>query len=55
MRFKIEITETLQKVIEVKAPSLNDAIIKVAAKYENGEIILNEEDYKGYTINEYKE
>ncbi len=55
MRFKIEITETLQRVVEVKAPSLNDAIIKVAGMYQDGEIILNEEDYKGYKINEYKE
>lgn len=54
-KFKIEITETLQKVVEVKAESLTEAITKVAVDYGGGEIVLGAEDFKEYKIGEYKE
>ena len=51
--FNIEIEETLQKVVQVKADSLNEAINKVEEKYKNEEYILNEDDFKGVDFNEY--
>ena len=55
MKYKVEITETLQKVIEVEAKSLSDAITKVATDYDDGEIVLDAMDFVGYGINEFKE
>lgn len=54
-KFNIEITETLQKVVEVEAESLTEAITKVAVDYGGGEIVLEAEDFKEYKIGEYKE
>ena len=39
--YKIEITETLQKTIEVEADNIKDALHKVTKKYENEEAILD--------------
>lgn len=43
--YKIEITETLQKQIEVEASSKEEAIKKAKEQYQNQEIVLNENDY----------
>ena len=51
--YNIEIEETLQKVVQIKANSLSEAIDKVEEKYRNEEYILNEEDFKGVEFNEY--
>lgn len=51
--FNIEIEETLQKVVQVKANSLNEAINKVQEKYRNEEYVLNEDDFKGVEFSEY--
>jgi L-lactate utilization protein LutC len=42
--YKIEITETLQRVIEVEAASLDDAIIEIRKQYQDEEIILDSGD-----------
>lgn len=55
MKFKIEIRETLQKVVEVDADSLTDAITAVGQDYSIGEIVLDDMDFIGYEINEFKE
>lgn len=55
MKYKVEITETLQKVIEIEAESLTKAIMKVAADYKYGEIVLDSMDFVGYEIKEFKE
>jgi len=44
-KFKIEIKETLSRVIEVESDSLEDAIIKAKEKYNNEEVILSFEDF----------
>ena len=41
MKYKIEITETLQKIVEVEAKTLTDAIIKIGKDYHGGEVELN--------------
>lgn len=51
--FKIEITETLQKVIEVSAYSLYEALEIIKNKYNNEEIVLDSNDYIDTVIEEY--
>ena len=53
--YKIEIEEILQKVVEVKANSLDEAFDIVQNKYNNQEYILDYEDYKGVEFREYKD
>ena len=45
MKYKIEITEILQKTIEVDADDLESAILMVKEKYKNSEIILDDTSY----------
>ena len=53
--YEIEIEETLQKVVKVKANSLDEAIDIVEEKYRNQEYILDSEDFKGVEFSEYKD
>lgn len=43
--YKIEITETLQRQIEVEASSKEEALKKIKEQYQNQEIVVNENDY----------
>lgn len=43
--YKIEITETLQRQIEVEASSKEEALKKIKEQHQNQEIVLNENDY----------
>ena len=45
MKYQVEITETLQKTVEVEAESERDAISKVEDKYYNNEIELDTSDF----------
>lgn len=45
MKIKVEITEILQRTVEVDAEDLKDAINKVEELYKNEEIILDYSDY----------
>ena len=42
---KVEITETLQRTVEVKAENGRDAIEKVKDMYRNEDIVLSSEDF----------
>ena len=55
MKYKIEITETFQKVVEIEADSYEKAFRKVWNDYLDGNIVLAADDYKGFDIAEYKE
>lgn len=44
-KYKVEITETLQRIIEVQAQSAKDAIELIRQKYKKEEIVLSENDY----------
>ena len=46
MKIKIEITETLQRIVEVEANDLVEALSIVMNKYKNEDIILDNKDYK---------
>lgn len=45
MKYQVEITETLQKTVEVEAESERDAISKVEDQYYNNEIELDTSDF----------
>lgn len=55
MKYKIEITETLQKIVEVEAPSFSEAFQNVWNDYNNGDIVLSSDDFMCFEINEYNE
>lgn len=45
--YKVEITETLQRTVEVKASSSGEAIEKVKELYRNEDIVLDYNDFMG--------
>lgn len=53
--YDIEIEETMQKVVKIKANSLNEAIDIAQNRYSNQEYILEDEVYKGVEFREYKD
>ena len=50
-KYKIEITEYLQKRIVVEADTKRDAILKIKEKYNNEEIVLDSSDFIDSKIN----
>ena len=52
--YQIEVEEVLQKVYQIRANSLFDAMDKAMEKYRNGEIVLNEECLVQTNFNEYE-
>ena len=54
-KFKVEITETLQKIVEVEAETMQDAIKNTQHQRDMGMIILTADDYIDYSIEVYKE
>lgn len=50
MKYDITIIETLSRSIEIETDSYDDALMKVEEMYDNQEIILDPEDFKGKTI-----
>lgn len=42
--FKIEVRETLSRIIEIEANSIDDALAKAEELYKKEEIVLNAED-----------
>lgn len=50
IKYKIEITETLQKQISVEANSKSEAMGKVSQMYKNEDVILGSEDFVGTDI-----
>ena len=50
--YKIEIEELLQRVVEIEAENVNEAISKAKEKYRNEEYVLDENDFKGVEFSE---
>lgn len=44
-QYKVEITEILQKIIEIKAENKEDASHKAMKMYKNEEVILDNNDF----------
>jgi|LSQX01.3.fsa_nt_gb hypothetical protein len=51
--YKIEITETLSRVIKIEAPSAEEAIDKAREMYRAEEIVLDGDDWVGTKIEEF--
>jgi len=49
--FKVKITETLEKTVEVEAKSMLEAEQKVSDAWHNSEYILDAEDFTGVEFN----
>lgn len=45
MKYKIEITETLKKEVEVEAKNIHEAVAKVMDMYSDCDIVLTADDY----------
>lgn len=54
-RFMVEIKETLAKVIEVQAESIEEAISIVDELYKNEKIVLDSNDFIDTEIKEYNQ
>lgn len=52
--YKIEITETLQKIIEIEAQSKDEAFQKVKEMYNREEIVLDSSDHVDTEMNIFK-
>lgn len=52
--YKVEITETLQKVIKVEARNENEAIRLITEQYQNEEIVLDYNNFIDYDIDIFK-
>lgn len=52
MTFNIEITEILQRVVEIEADTVEEALSKVESKYARCDIVLDSFDIKDFTIKE---
>ena len=50
---KIEIKETLSRIIEIEAASAEEAIDKAREMYRAEEIVLDEDDWVGTEIDEF--
>lgn len=54
-KFKIEIRETLQKIVEIPANSLDEAIEQIKEKYHDEDIVLYPDDHIDTLIQEYQD
>ena len=45
MKIRVEITEVLQKTVEIEAESKSEAISKVKEQYYNGKVELDASDF----------
>ena len=53
--YKIEIEELLQRVVEIEAENVNEAIRIAKEKYRKEEYVLDENDFKGVKFSGYKD
>ena len=54
MNYKIEIKETLSRIIDIEAENEEGAIRKVREQYKNEDIVLSVEDYVETEFKIYK-
>lgn len=53
--YKIEIEELLQRVVEIEAENIEQAIEITKEKYKKEEYVLDENDFEGVEFSEYKD
>ena len=44
-KYQVEVTETLQRIVEVVAHTAEEAIAQVTEKYREGRIVLDSSDF----------
>lgn len=54
MIYKVEIKETLSRIIDIEAENESEAIIKATTEYRKQNIILDDSDYIDTEVNIYK-
>ena len=54
-KYKVEITETLSRIIDIEAENEKDAVSKIKDLYRKEEIVLDSNDYLDTKIEIYKE
>lgn len=54
MRYKIKVQETLERIVEVEASSIDEARDKVEEMYNNEEIVLDYSDFVGMEMFDMK-
>ncbi len=50
-KYKIRVTETLVKVVEIEAPDLAEAIWKAMSQYDEEKIVLSGDDFLDVDFN----
>lgn len=55
MNYKVEVKETLSRIIDIEAENEEGAIRKAREQYKNQEIILDSSNYMDTEINIYKD
>ena len=55
MKYIVRVTETLSHAVVVEADSMQDAEDKVNKAYDNGQIVLDYDDFDEYTIEAQRE
>lgn len=53
MKFNIEIEEIFQRVVQVEANSIEEAIDIVEKKWNDGEIVLDSEDFMDRNVRDF--
>lgn len=54
MKYKIKVQETLERIVEVEASSIDEARDKVEKMYNNEEIVLDYSDFVGMEMFDMK-
>lgn len=54
MKYKIKVQETLERIVEIEASSIDEARDKVEEMYNNEEIVLDYSDFVGMEMFDMK-
>ena len=49
-KFQVEVTETLQKIVDIYAFTAEEAIAQVTQKYREGDIVLDSGDFIDFSV-----
>lgn len=55
LKFSVTVVETLEKELEIKASSSEEALSKIKERYEEQGVILSDDDWSSTTIRIFEE